>query len=721
MRAAAGALWGLSLALAATSWAGPSFAADAPRVATRGDAFVSHAGGDIWSIGSGGIELTLAFDSSRTLVPRELVNVDTGRSWTLGAEPDVSVTIGGERVLLSNGGQTTFTGATARTTDAGVRLDFAFEHRAQRFRITRSYAAYPGSPTIETWTRVESTSAQAVAVSGLVGWQLAVPAGAVRWLGGLRGDTADTHDLGAFSFDDRTLEPDERVEIGATRRSTEDFLPFFVVQGDGSRFYGGLMWSGGWRLSFERRGETLKIAAHFPDVTTSLTQQAPLEVPHTFFGAAQTDDEVSEAVRAFIVNGIRGGRPFQPHVTYNTWYQYGTSINEDAVVAEMDRAASLGVELFVLDAGWWVGAGLDGPSDFDSGLGSWNEDLDRFPSSLPSLADYAHNLGMKFGLWVEPARIALSTVNRAGYARDNWLATAGGEYGSTKNAQICLARDDARQWVLQQITALVTRVRPDYLKWDNNFWTNCDRDGHGHGKADGSFAHVRALYDVLRTLRERFPDLLIENSSGGGNQLDFGMLAYTDVGWMDDRTTPGSHVRHNLEGISAALPPAYLLSFVMDGDNEPLSGNDDLALMVRSRTPGVLGLAYRSDAVGDDTGAALVQHIGDYKAMRAIVSNASVTLLTDQAPVDELAWDAFQELAADGGTAIIFAFKGNSQDGTLTVHPRGLQRDAVYDVRSLDIGSLGDFTGEALMLDGIGIVHSGTSRAHVITLTKRER
>jgi hypothetical protein len=157
----------------------------------------------------------------------------------------------------------------------------------------------------------------------------------------------------------------------------------------------------------------------------------------------------------------------------------------------------------------------------------------------------------------------------------------------------------------------------------------------------------------------------------------------------------------------------------MDGENESLSGNDDLALMVRSRTPGVLGLAYRSENVDDDTGAALVHHIADYKAMRSVITNASATLLTDQAPVDEFAWDAFQELAADGSQAIVFAFKGNTEDGTLVVRPRGLQADVTYDVRSLDVGPIEAATGDVLMQDGIGVIHSGASRAHVLIVTRR--
>ena len=150
------------------------------------------------------------------------------------------------------------------------------------------------------------------------------------------------------------------------------------------------------------------------------------------------------------------------------------------------------------------------------------------------------------------------------------------------NAQICLARAAGRQWVLDQLVALIERVHPDYLKWDNNFWINCNRSGHGHGTADGNMAHVQGLYGILDELRRRYPDLLIENVSGGGARIDFGMLAYTDTAWMDDRTSPSSHVRHNLEGLTFAFPPAYLLSFLIDADGEPIAGAEDLPLLMHA-------------------------------------------------------------------------------------------------------------------------------------------
>ena len=202
---------------------------------------------------------------------------------------------------------------------------------------------------------------------------------------------------------------------------------------------------------------------------------------------------------------------------------------------------------------------------------------------------------MKFGLWVEPERVNLSLVGAPG-VEETWLATEGGEYGSDHAGQICLASAAARQWLIDRLTALIDDVQPDYLKWDNNMFINCDRDGHGHGATDGNFAHVSALYDMLSPLRERYPDLLIENVSGGGNRLDVGMLRYTDVAWMDDRTAPSVHVRHNIEGLSAVFPPAYLLSFVTDHDTEPLHDAPDLSLYFRSRMGGALGLCFRSDS-----------------------------------------------------------------------------------------------------------------------------
>jgi alpha-galactosidase len=700
----------------------PLAAADRPPiVASAGAAFIAHQNGsDTWTIGSDELEVVIGFDASRVLTIQRMSNPLTARAWDIAPGPDTDVTAGGERIALAASGATTLSSSDARAGAHGVTLTFAFEHRGRGIRILRSYACYAGSPTIETWTRIEATSGS-VEISDLTAWRLTMPNARVRWLGGLRGDSADNEEAGAFELADRDLEPGEQIEIGGDRRSTEQFIPFVLVDGGRDEFYGGLMWSGAWRIAIQRADDRLRVSASIPGVTTLATPSRAVDLPHAFFGlTAHSITDESGALRQFIIQGIRQGRPFQPLVTYNSWFAYGVRIDESTMVAEMDLAASLGVERFVIDAGWYVGAGETGDYDFDSGLGTWAVDTDRFPSSLASLADYAHGVGMQFGLWVEPLRVALSTVDQPGLARQAWLSTEGGEYGQPANAQVCIARPEAWQWVFNQVTALIEQVHPDYLKWDNNLWVNCDREGHGHNASDGSFQHVQALYAMLAALRTRYPQLVIENVSGGGNRIDFGLLAYTDVAWMDDRTSPSAHVRHNLEGLSFALPPAYLLSFLLDADGEPIPGNEDLPLLVRSRMPGVLGLTYRGEEIYGDAQLILADEIARYKRIRDVIAHANATLLSSQAPVDEESWDVVQEVADGGAAAVIFGFKANPADGNLVIHPRSLLGDAMYDVESFDTGFMGSVSGDVLMRDGIEFAHvTGMSRAHVIVLTAR--
>ena len=698
-------------------------AADRPPVVIQHvDAFIAHqTGAALWWIGSRNLELVVGFDGTGALSLQRMSNPTTGRSWDITPASDVGLTAGPDRLTLAASGGTTLVNVETRASEFGVVLTFNFEYRAQRLLVSRVYACYAGSPTIETWTRIASTGGDGTPVTDLAAWRITMPLGHVRWLGGLRGDSAGGTVEDAFVVADRDLEPGERIDLGAEGRSSETFVPLVVVNGDRDQFFGGLMWSGAWHAALERADARLRVTLDFPGVVTTVTPARPLELPHAFFGInARSDTDESGALHQFILRGIRRGRPFQPLVTYNTWFTYGTTINEDAMVAEMDRAASLGVELFVIDAGWYFGAGMNSDFDFESGLGSWRADPDRFPSGLASLSDYAHGAGMKFGLWVEPERVALSTIDAPGLAREPWLATRNGDYGALNVAQICLARREARQWVFDRLVALIEEVHPDYLKWDNNGWINCNRPDHGHGATDGNLTHVQALYGLLDDLRQRYPDLLIENVSGGGSRIDFGLLAYTDVAWMDDRTSPAAHVRHNIEGLTFAFPPAYLLSFLIDADGEPVAGADDLPLLTRSRGAGILGLTYRTELLDPLTASLLAIQVNEYKGYRDTITRANATLLTLQTPYDDSGWDVLEELTDDAATALIFGFRTEQNDDRLLVRPRGLIPEADYDVTSVDTGPLGTARGDVLMSDGIELNHGGgSSRAHVLVLQAR--
>ncbi len=543
-----------------------------------------------------------------------------------------------------------------------------------------------------------------------------VAPGTMHWLSGHAGDPGDSTLDSEFAQRQETLNVGDTLTLGGPNRSSEQSVPWFTLDGAGDEFYAGLMWSGGWSLTAARRTNGIEITWGLGAMTTTVGTAA-VEGPHVLFGVARGGrPEASAAMKGFIVNSIRQGQPFTPLVTYNTWFAYGTDIDEAAMRAEMDRVSALGAELFVVDAGWYTGADTDDPSDFDQGLGTWEVDPARFPNGMGVLKDYAHSLGLKFGIWVEPERVNRSVIGTDGLD-ESAIATAGGDYQSTDSGQVCLAGAAGRKWVVDHLTALLDAVQPDYLKWDNNLWVNCDRAGHGHGAADGNFAHVTALYQILAALRERYPDLIIENCSQGGNRLDFGMLRYTETAWMDDRTAPSVHVRHNIEGLSEMFPPGYLLSFVTDHAGESIENAQDLSLYFRSRMTGILGLCFRGGALADSDAAGIQREIATYKLARSTQSDGSAALLSLQASFsDGPDWDVLQETSADGAV-LLYAFENGGAGGNSTnVVPKDLQPDTTYLVRSADAGEIGAATGAELMTSGIDVVQSPASASHLLML-----
>jgi alpha-galactosidase len=693
--------------------------ASAQTVVRAGVASISHdADARTWTIASSGTSLVLGLDATRDF---EVVRLSRSadKPWLAGGLPDTILKTGGQTLAFgTRAAGFVYQDVAASADGLTVQLDATFDLPSARIRATRHYAATSGSPTFETWTTI-TPLAGAVTVSDLNAFRFTAAPGPIRWLNGLQGDDPNQPRNSAFTLQQRELAAGERLSLGAAGRSSEETVPWFAIDGGTEQFFAGLMWSGAWSLTAARTGAGIELTLGLAAMSTSVA--AAVEGPHAFFGVVRGGPAaVSAALRTFIVQGVRGGRTLDSLVTYNTWFAYGVEIDEESMRAEIDGAADLGAELFVVDAGWYIGTGREGVSDFSSGLGTWQVDAARFPNGLDALAEYAHERGLQFGIWVEPERVALSTVGQRSLAQEAWLARNGGKYGAPQAAQICFASAAARQWVLDELTRLIDAVRPDYVKWDNNFWINCDRSGHGHGASDGNFAHVNGLYQVLGALRARYPDLRIENVSGGGNRLDLGMLRYSDAAWMDDRSAPSVHVRHMIEGLSVVFPPAYLLSFVMDHESEPLHGAADLPLYFRSRMTGVLGLCFRTGEFPETEATEMAEEIALYKMLRDRLRAAAASLLTAQADATHgPSWDVFQAVSPSERTVVLSAFQWDASVDQMIVRPVGLRPSSTYEIQSVDIGDLGTATGADLMADGIMLLESPESAAHILVLRRR--
>ncbi|MGH9144631.1 MAG: hypothetical protein ACRD2I_26120, partial [Vicinamibacterales bacterium] len=303
-----------------------------------------------WTIGNSRLRVTFRLTSANDLLLDQVFSPDTGRIFNSASAADSSITINGSTTSLgSASGGWTLDGTATSDTDAGVQLAFTFRSSKAPVTVIRSYASYPSSPTIETWTTVRATGTGSVSVSNLNVWQLTLPASTVHYALGLREDANGNPVDDAFTLQSATLDEGQPLTLASLNRSTEQYLPVMAADTDADEFYGGVLWSGSWQMTARRRGTDIQATAGMPTVTVSVDAAHPLEIPHGFFGFTPGGrSDVSDALRTFVVEGLRQGRGFEPLVTYNSWFAYGTEIDEEAMMNEMFAAASLGVELFVV-------------------------------------------------------------------------------------------------------------------------------------------------------------------------------------------------------------------------------------------------------------------------------------------------------------------------------------------------------------------------------------
>ncbi len=687
-----------------------------------GSAYVAQdADGRSWTIGNDGIRFRVGLNATGLLVAQALERPDVETSWRVGQSADLTFTAQSRQV---SPGQSGFPFRTANGDEerGAVRLRLAFDYQAASLRVTRTYLCYPGVPAIETFTTFEALAAD-VAVSDMGVWELALDVNALNWLTGLQASVADG---GRFTHRRQVLATRASLQLGATGRSSEQTVPSVWFESGAGQLFGAILWSGAWHLSVAGPEVSGLTAIRFvvDQATTTVRRGSPVETPRGMFGVTGTDPaDVALALRAYTIDGLRQGRAMPALVVHNTWFAYGVEIDEETLRAEMKHAAEFGAEVFVVDAGWYPGGTTT--SDFTTGLGTWAADTRRFPDGLRPLRDHAHDLGLKFGIWVEPERVDTATVGRTGLAKERYLATIGGRYNAgVRNenadaAQICLADREAREWVIGRLFAFLDEVQPDYLKWDNNYWINCDRTSHGHGSGDGNFAHVKGLYDVLAHIRDRYPDLVIENCATGGNRLDLGMAQYTDVAWMDDVSGPSSHVRHNLTGLGLVFPPAYLLSFVMDDPAEPIHGAEDMSFYFRSRMVGALGLSIRGGEFGDEDQAAMQREIQVYKLMRESAGDAVLWLLTgasDVAATND--WEAMQWYSPGTGNLVALAFAGDAAPPDFILQPQGVDVSAEYELTVPRVSVAERLSGETIVDQGFRLQRSPVSDAYLLFIRK---
>ena len=247
-------------------------------------------------------------------------------------------------------------------------------------------------------------------------------------------------------------------------------------------------------------------------------------------------------------------RPQHPRrarpVTLNTWEAVYFDHSLERLTALADAAASVGIERFVLDDGWF-----EGRRDDTAGLGDWTVDTDVWPDGLHPLVDHVRALGMEFGIWVEPEMV--NPDSDLARRHPDWILRGRMSLPPSARQQqvLDLAHPDAYAHIAEHLHALLDEYPIAYLKWDHNR----DLVDAASGPAGSArvHEHTLAVYRLLDELKAAHPGLEIESCASGGARVDLGILDRTDRVWTSDSLDPLERL-DNQKHTGIVVPPEML-------------------------------------------------------------------------------------------------------------------------------------------------------------------
>jgi alpha-galactosidase len=576
---------------------------------------------------------------------------------------------------------------------AGGHLVIRLHDRRYPLHAELHYRVHDDSDVIERWTTLTNEGGTPISVGRL---------DSAAWTLPRLADYRVSHLVGGWNREfglRRTPVPVAETVFTSRRGVTSHHANPWLALDDGTAdeehgevWSTALAWSGSWRVTLHRdptgRASWTGGFGHEGLVWTLESGQT-LETP--LFAGLYTADGFGGATRAWHAY-IRGhvlptpgeNRP----VVYNSWEATGFAVNEPGQLRLAEAAAALGVELFVVDDGWFGGR-----RDDTAGLGDWTPHLAAFPNGLTPLADRVHQLGLRFGLWVEPEMVnADSDLYRA---HPDWVIHAPTRDHTALRHQLMLnfGRPDVAAWAHAWLDRLVRDHRIDFLKWDANRVVT-EAGWPGHPDPDRLWLdHTRAVYRIIDRLRADHPDLRIEACAGGGGRADLGILARTDQVWTSDNTDPVDRlaIQH---GFSQLFPAEAMSAWVTDSPNIATGRTTPLRFRFHVAMAGALGIGGDLATWTKEELAEAADLVAAYRRIRPIVQHGVMR----RPPTDGHA-SAAHYASADGAEHAVLAWRTTTGYGVPAATVRLVALDPAATYTDQDRGV--HYDGAALLSEGL--------------------
>ena len=301
-------------------------------------------------------------------------------------------------------------------------------------------------------------------------------------------------------------------------------------------------------------------------------------------------------------------------VVVNNWEATFFNFNRRKLLALARRAKRLGVEMFVLDDGWFGKRNND-----RAGLGDWVVNKKKLPGGISSLSKAIHRMDMKFGLWFEPE--CVNPDSDLYRAHPDWAISVPGREPSFSRNQLVLdlTREDVRDYIVEAVSSVLESAEIEYVKWDYNRHISDMYSLSLQNQGEFFHRYILGLYEVLRRIfAEKHPHVLLESCSSGGNRFDLGMLCYSPQIWTSDDTDALERLDIQ-RGIFTFYPQSCVSAHVSMTPNQQTLRSAPLSTRFNVATFGVLGYELDFGELTPDERRQIKEQIAFYKSHRALL------------------------------------------------------------------------------------------------------
>ena len=399
-------------------------------------------------------------------------------------------------------------------------------------------------------------------------------------------------------------------------------------------------------------------------------------------GLSELSQQYHKCIRDHVCRSkyVHESRP----VLINSWEAAYFDFTGDTIVDLAKEAASLGIDMVVMDDGWFGKR-----NDDNSSLGDWQVNEQKLGGSLAQLIDRVHEQGVKFGIWIEPEMVNEdSDLYRA---HPDWAIQIPGRKPIRSRNQLLLdfSRKEVRDQVFEQICAVLDQGEIDYVKWDMN------RSMADVYAGNLTYDYVLGVYDFMERLTSRYPDMLLEGCSGGGGRFDAGMLYYSPQIWCSDNTDAINRTRIQY-GTSFFYPVSAVGAHVSAVPNHQTGRVTSFHTRGVTAMAGTFGYELNPALLSDEEKQQVREQIASYKKYERLINEGTYWRLSDPIHDEIAAWMSVSK-EQDRALVSVVRLMAEANQAAVYVRLRGLKPKAVY----LEEYSGKQYSGAALMHTGI--------------------